>query len=108
MKKIALLAIAVIGSTMPAYAQYSQYTPFNSTSLRGQPTYRTNGIWNNPNERYNRRQQALVDKLQRKLSQLEIRLRARSVSFRERARLNNEIRQIRWEISRALNSMRRY
>lgn len=107
MKKIALLAIAVIGSAMPAYAQYSQYTPFNSTSLRA-PTYRTSGIWNNPNERYNRRQQALIGKLQRKLSQLEIRLRARALSFRERTRLNNEIRQVRWEISRALNSMRRY
>lgn len=104
MRKIALLAVATIGMAMPAYAQYSQYSPYNGTTLNRQ----YNGIWNNPNDRYQQRHSALVRKLERKISQLETRLRLRSVSFRERMRLNREIRELRWQLSHILQNTRRY
>ncbi len=103
-KNIAFLALAAIGLSMPAAnAQYNGFSINNST----QP-YQNNRIWNNPNGGLTRREVALLQKLNRQISALEARLRLRGVSFRERTRLNNQLRDLRWQLSRLRHDNRRY
>lgn len=103
-KNIAFLALAAIALSMPAAnAQYNGFSINNSK----QP-YQNNRIWNNPNGGLTRREVALLQKLNRQISALEARLRLRSVSFRERTRLNNQLRDLRWQLSRLRHDNRRY
>lgn len=108
MRNIALLVVGIIGMgvAVPAADAQYQYTQYNGTTI-GQPNYRQQ-IWRGPDNRWNRRQEALIRSLQRQVDALERRLRSARLSFRERVQLRKRVADLRLQIANVRHDNRRY